>query len=332
MRPLAASSSCSTPAPGDSAEPRGFQHRATVFGLDVLSTRPLALLAGASARPSGRRLELSIRADAAALAWPKGADLISDERGRANEVCFRIEADPLAGYLFSGPTYGVHLLTADGRALQCVPAGAPEPVWQRFLLAQVLPFAAVLQGFEVFHASAVALNGSAVCFAGPSRSGKTSLAFELAREDGSFLADDVLALEHRDGRLLAHPGSPLAGIDHDEAARLSGARRAPHALARNEREVLVSLAGARAPLPLAATFFLERRGDGPEQPSFEPIRSAGTLLAGTFNLLVATPERLHRLLETAALIAGLRAETVVFGASVDATQLAGAILRRLERS
>ena len=57
-------------------------------------------------------------------------------------MIFRIEAHPEAGYLLSGREQGAHLLSADGRQLRCAPEGSPDNVWQRLLIAQVLPFAA----------------------------------------------------------------------------------------------------------------------------------------------------------------------------------------------
>ncbi len=194
--------------------------RATVFGLDVWADIPLSFLQGASARATGRSIDLSGRAGGAeALGWPEGAELISDQLEPDGTASFRIESHPEAGYLLWGPSYGAHLLSTDGRRLRCAPGDAGEEAWQRLLIAQVLPFAAVLNGLEVFHASAVVIDGQAVAFVGPSRSGKTSLALELCRHGASFLADDVLALE-RDGTVLVgHPGTPVAGLDHAEAER-----------------------------------------------------------------------------------------------------------------
>ena len=85
----------------------------------------------------------------------------------------------------------------------------------------MLPFAALLQGLEVFHASAVVQGGEAIALLGPSRAGKTSLALELCARGASFLADDVLALETREDALFAHPGSPVAGValEHERGRR-----------------------------------------------------------------------------------------------------------------
>jgi hypothetical protein len=305
---------------------------ATAFGLDVQSEIPLSCLEGSSARPSGRVLSISVQAgDAAKLDWPESAELVCDERRPDGSEIFRIEAHPEAGYLISGPEYGAHLLSADGRRLQCAPGGRREGAWQRLLIAQALPFAALLQGLEVFHASAIVHRGEAIAFLGPSRAGKTSLALELCRRGAGFLADDVLALESSAEGLLAHPGTPVAGVDHAEAERmrkLDGYSQKKIVMV-NAREQLVQMSGVAEPMPLATLFFLDRRADGPEHPRFEPTADAQLLLTATFNFVLATPERLRGLLDACALAARLRVERIVSGPATDASELGAAVEQRL---
>ncbi len=307
--------------------------RATVFGLDVSSEIPLSFLEGSSAGPTGRALGISAQAaDAMKLDWPESVELICDQRDLDGSVIFRIEAHPEAGYLVSGPKHGAYLLSADGRQLRCAPEGCPDDAWQRLLIAQVLPFAALLRGLEVFHASAVARHGEAVAVLGPSGAGKTSVALELCHLGADFLADDVLALEVRDGELLVHPGTQIAGLDHAEARRLekAGKPRREKVAAVNERERLLRMRGAAEPAPLAALFFLDRRSDGPPSPRFEPVEDAQWLLSATFNFVLTRPERLRGLLEVCALAARLRVERIVAGPDVDATLLASAVERRMD--
>ena len=63
------------------------------------------------------------------------------------------------GYRVHADGFGSFLISRDGRRVLL----APEPVeawrWQRLLTAQVLPIASLLQGLELFHASAVELDG-----------------------------------------------------------------------------------------------------------------------------------------------------------------------------
>jgi serine kinase of HPr protein (carbohydrate metabolism regulator) len=47
-----------------------------------------------------------------------------------------------------------------------------------------------------------------VAIAGPSGSGKSTLAIELLRRGWPLFADDVLTLDHTEGAVRAHPGTP----------------------------------------------------------------------------------------------------------------------------
>ncbi|HTA16033.1 MAG TPA: hypothetical protein VK781_14345 [Solirubrobacteraceae bacterium] len=307
----------------------------TVFGVDLHAEVELPFLSGALASPTGRRLKMRV-ADSDHVGdsgWLAGAALLCDQREADGSVAFQIEAHPDAGFRIWGPAHGVHLLSGDGRRLSSFPNGSPPEAWQRLLVAQVLPFAATLQGLEVFHAGAVVLDGRALALAGPSGAGKTSVAVELCRQGADFLADDVLALERSDGELLAHPGAPLAGIDHAEMQRLSGLdARPPHeTLAVNARERLVRMPSVSSPVALGGLFFLERLPDGPPEPRFEPLSDAQPLLMATFNFVLSTPQRLLGLLEVCALVAQHRVERVLFGPTSDASQVGTAIRRRLDR-
>ena len=304
---------------------------ATAFGLDVACETPLRFLHGASAKATGRTLALSTHPDDAARElWPADAELICDERLADGSVSISIERDAQAGYLIAGPAYGAHLLSADGTRLRCFPEGRPVEAWQRLLIAQVLPFAALLRGLEVFHASAVLRGRQAIAILGPSGAGKTSLALELCRLGSDFIADDVVALERSGEGLLAHPGSPLASINRAAANedRLASVEF-EGVVAADEREQLVEMRGATEPAALGALFFLDRRPDGPETPQFQPSADAINLLAATFDFVLATPERLVTLLDVCARAARLQVELIRSGPASTAAQLAGAIEQRL---
>jgi hypothetical protein len=318
--------------PSGSPARNGRAVQSTVFGLEVRSEAPLSFLEGAATTPVGRTLELSVHdGDTTKLDWPRSAELVCDERQPDGSVIFQIEAHAEAGYKISGPEYGTHLLSAAGRRLLCVPEGRPHDAWQRLLIAQVLPFAALLQGLEVFHAGAVVCEGQATAFLGPSGIGKTSVALELCRRGASFLTDDVLALETGAEKPLAHPGTPLAGLAHAEARRLDQAgvgQRRGEIVAVNDRERLVRMRPAE-PAPLGALFFLDRRSDGPSRPRFESAADAQTLLSATFNSVLTGPERLRGLLDVCALVARHRVERIFVGPDVSAAQLATAVQERL---
>jgi hypothetical protein len=311
---------------------------ATVFGLDVHTEQHIALLGESRARATGRDLRLHL--DDGSPPRPGTAAVLCDERTPSGSVSFRIEAHPDGGYLIWGPGYGHHLLSADGCEARCFPGEDSDGEWQRLLIAQVLPFATLLRGFEVFHASAVVIDDHAIVLLGPSGAGKTSLALELCRLGADFLADDVLALEIDERGLLAHPGTPVAGIDRAQMERLRAKERhsapgqlfAPAVLMANDRELLVPMSGASAPVPLGALFFLDRRQDGPAQPCLLPVEDPRMLLSATFNFVLRGAERLQRLLEVCSLAATCPVERIDVNASVEATCVGEKIIERMSAS
>lgn len=308
----------------------------TVFGLDVSANVGLPFLPEDGTGSTGRALELLVDEHAGTTtAWPRGAEIVCDQREGDGNVGFRIEADPKHGYLIRGPRYGSHFLSRDGRQAIVVPEGAPDGCWQRLLIAQVLPFAAALQGLEVFHASAVATPLGAVAFLGPSGAGKTSLAVELCHTGAEFLADDVLALEREGETLIAHPGTAAAAVDAADIEALCrarcGTRSSPmgDVLRSHEHERLVHVRSRGGPTRLAAMFLLEPRSRVATRPRFLPLRDARALLASTFNSVLVDGERLARLLDVCATAARGRVERVVAGTGGSPAQLALAVTRRL---
>ncbi len=264
------------PASRQPTAPRGV--RATAFGLDVRSEIPLPFLSGSTARPTGRVLEISGCDDGTAkLDWPEHAELVCDERQPDGSVIFRIEAHPEAGYLISGPQYGAHFLSADGRRLQCAfPGGRSE----RRLAAAADRAGAALRRAPARarglpcqrrrHRGRAQSRSSA-----PRAPARPRWRSSSAVGEPSFLADDVLALELREDGLLAHPGTPVAGVDHAEA-RAARTDRGQTAARRSWRSTPASrscaCAGAAEPAPLAALFFLDRRADGPERAALRADR------------------------------------------------------------
>jgi hypothetical protein len=308
--------------------------RATVFGLDVHSDRPLPFLQGSGTGPTGRRLDISLLAEDEDLRWPDGAELISDQRDPNGDVSFQIERSAENGYRIWGPEYGSTVVSDDGRRLRGKLAEGGIDAWQRMLVAQGLPFAAALNGLEVLHASAVTVGGEAIALTGRSGAGKTSLALALCRNGALFLADDVLALERAEERLIAHPGTPVVAVDRAEAQRLRRAAEVDErgALAVNSRERIEPAPASGEPVPLRTLIFVDRRPDGPPAPRFEPAADAPALLASTFNLVLAEPGRLATLLDVCALLARGRVERVIAGPAVGPAELAAAIGQRIGAS
>jgi hypothetical protein len=286
--------------------------RTTAFGLDVYASPAPGVLAGALAWPTSRWLDLRVDPLASeADDWPSDARPVGIQRDEHGEVRFTVAAHDRAGYRLAGDDYGEHVLSRDGLRLRSAPLGAYDEDWQRFLIAQVLPFAATVRGLEVLHAGAVVIGGRALLLLGASGAGKTTLALALTQLGAGFLADDAVALERAGERLLAHPGTPVAAVGRGWAERLLRIPTVP------------------APAPLGAVLCLERSADGPDVPCFEPLGDGAPLLASTFNLMLRDGERMSSLLEVCALAAKERVERVTAGPAVDPATLAGAIMERM---
>lgn len=300
-----------------------------MFGLDLQVPESLTWLAESGANPTGRPVELTVGAEADSE-WLEDATPISDERTEDGGVLFQITRGE-RGYGFSGPRYGTAIVSPGASRVWGAPGDGGMEDWQRFLIAQVLPFASVLRGLEVFHASAVTVDGGAVAFLGPSGAGKTSIAMALCRLGASFLTDDVLAIERDGGRLLGHPGAPVAGVATEEAERLRSRRSLDSStlLSSDPREAMVRVWPARDPAPLNAIFVLDRRPEAPPEPRFEPVTEPQVLLSATFNLVLLEGPRLEALLDVCSLAAGGMVERVVVGRGTDASSLAAALFERV---
>lgn len=228
------------------------------------SERPLAIEVGPAARLDERRVGERIF-----------------ELHDAGALAHAIERTD-GGYRFLVRGAGLYELSGDGRLVRTSPVTGSSRAWRRYLIGQVLPFAAVLQGLEVLHASAVEIGGRVVAISGPSGLGKSTLALLLHDGGAGFVTDDVLAVELRGGRVVAHPGLGLAKVRRPAGEGFAEVRRAVRTI--------------EEPLPLG-TFCLLERAAGDELEVREVPAEPRHLLGSTFNLLVATPERLGSQLE-----------------------------------
>ncbi len=118
--------------------------------------------------------------------------------------------------------FGSFRLAANGQAIDCQPKPLPPWLWQKFLVGQLLPLAALRQGLQLIHAAAVVIGGGAVLVLGTSGAGKTTSCLLLVQRGASFLADDVAAVEIREGQPFVHPGSALANVDERALKLVSG--------------------------------------------------------------------------------------------------------------
>jgi hypothetical protein len=256
-----------------------------------------------------------------------------DRRLVDGSVGLSVTCDDDIGFRVWAPRHGCYLVSPDGRRVLAAPPAGPAWRWERLVLAQVLPLAAVLRGLELLHASAVVLAGRAVAFLGGSGAGKTTLAGRIAARGAPLVSDDVLALETVGPHVQAHRGSTVARIDPRELRSLTPAERRMlgPVLVRGEK-CHVALAPSPDRLPLGLTYHLVRHADAPGV-QIVPIRpyDPALLLGSAFLTYLTTAERLRRQLECYAAVAGTTPlHQVRAGAGATSADVADAVLRHAE--
>ena len=176
---------------------------------------------------------------------------------------------------------------AEGRVF-CVPVPGTSPQAVRDLyLNQVMPLIRGQQGEIVVHASAAAVAGEALGFAGATGRGKSTLAAAFASAGMPFLSDDGITLTRADGRYLAWPNRPSFRLWQDSQEAIGAWRAGDNG--EGDEKVRVE-ANAAVPfqaeaLPLRILYFLGP-GDAPV-PSFEvvpPRRALAELMNHAFLL------------------------------------------------
>lgn len=281
-----------------------------MFGLSVTAPFNLAGIPAETAAPGPGRpfaLRLTPRADILAHRPSDGCERLSDMRDPAGRSLIRVDRHPKAGTFMMLRGQGAFRIAADARSADLAPIPRAAWRWQRVLIGQVLPFAALLNGLEVLHASAVEIGGSAVAIVGGSHAGKSTLAAHWVAGGATLVADDVVALEPTTaGPPTVHPGPPLLSV-REGTRKLMG----NDAIDRLGRTIGADDAGARIavdnhrtdPLPLGG-LVLVRRDDGRRRLDvrLQDAPDPRLILGSTFNLVVRAPERLTTHLDLAARI------------------------------
>jgi hypothetical protein len=260
------------------------------FGLALRSNFEIVGMPSATQGLPARSVELRRESplDLRRITWAGTPRLVAEMRGQDGLVGARIEHDPSAGFLIQDDLLGSYLLSTDGRVVRCFPGPVEPWRWQRFLIAQVLPFTAVVRGMETIHASAVALGDRAVAFVGPSGAGKTSLSTLLMLRGARLITDDVVAMEPDGSRMRMAPGAPLINLRRSEAARLGAhdRERLGRIVGADQESLRLVVRRDPRPLPVSAVYFLERSATGTES-EIAPLAAPDPrlLLTSTFHLV-----------------------------------------------
>lgn len=232
-------------------------------------------------------------------AWsPTDPQRILEETFEGDEPARSIDFDAEQGYRLFARHFGLALITRDGSSVLCAPPGATDWSWQRFLVGRVLPWTALARGIEVFHASAVAIEGRAIAFIGVTGGGKTSMALQLMARGAGFITDDVLAIEIGKGGPLGHPGANITAVrpavkaclSEDEWGRLG--TDLGHSV-----KTYVEVEREPSRLPIEAIYFL---APASASAAIDDEVEPRELLAATFITSIPDPARLAGLLDLCA--------------------------------
>jgi hypothetical protein len=304
------------------------------FGLALAGS--LALESVVSTRPSRRPdtwVELASRAAVDRL-WRKADPRTLLERRLVDgRVGLSVDRDHEIGFRVWAPRHGCYLVSPDGRRVVAAPPAGAAWRWERLVLAQVLPLAAVLRGKEILHASAVALAGRAVAFLGGSGVGKTTLAGRIVAHGAHLVTDDVLAIDVVGKVVRAHRGGAVVRIDPQELRAMTpGERDAIGPVRTHAEKWHVAPALSPAQLPLGLTYHLVRPAavGGVEIVAVRPYDPA-LLLGSAFLTYLTDPSRLQRQLEVCSAIAeSTPLYQVLAGARASAAQIAEAVRTHAE--
>jgi hypothetical protein len=309
---------------------RSGRWRSRAFGLEIEGNFPAPGLPRSTAGPSGPRTRVELATpDELDRDWPTDeAERLVEEFMGGRTAARTIDRHPGAGYRLYARHFGLARISREGARVVCAPPDVAPWRWQRFLVGRILPWASLLRGNEVFHASAVRLGDGAVAVIGPSGAGKTSIAVQLVLRGAGFLTDDVLALERTGGEVLAHPGASIASVRPSERDAIPRASwRALGSVLGHHEKTYVELPREAEPWPLRAIYYLVPGEDAPTGEIAPMAPDPRQLLASTFVLSVRTPERLRNQLDVCADLARTaRAYTATVDPRMGAATLAEAIL------
>jgi len=200
---------------------------------------------------------------------------------------------------------------------------------EHLLLDQAVPRILGHFGHLMLHASAVEVDGRALCFVAPSGAGKSTLAAMLAATGRRVLADDVVRVDLADSGVVIHPGYPSLRLWADSALFLRPGQVVNHARMAEYSSKRVYRLGEESSgfgtCALAALILLSDRdgdhGATPHLRSLPPAAALMRLMAQSFALHVGESRMLRdRLRRMAAVCTVSQPRELVFARDYAARQ------------
>lgn len=211
-------------------------------------------------------------------------------------------------YVVRFPDLADFTISLDRRTVTCAPApDVTDEAIAHLYFNQIVPLVMGCDGDLVLHASAVAVDGQAIAFLGPSRRGKSTLAAAFAHAGRPFLTDDGLILDPEAEAYFVRPRAPILRLCPDsEAAIFQTEEIAPSANAKKAKiSARLELPFHDQPVPLAAIFLLrEPQGlERTEMVRLSPPVALSELLKHSFILDVEHRRRVEDLFDRLATVA-----------------------------
>jgi hypothetical protein len=261
------------------------RHHYCAYGVQIASDRPLQLPERRG--HSLRRLEIVHRDGAD---FPQLAPPLDEDALQPSWYQYAFLPDGSAYARWNG--VGEFHVDCDGRRMTCRPfERASAESFHVYMLGQALSCALIKQGLEPFHATAVAVNGTAVAFVGGNGFGKSTLAAAFVQRGFPLLTDDMLVIDEVAGRLLGYPGPPRLKLFPQMARRLLAATADAGPMNGGTQKRILPLpdgSSCRTPLPLRTIYALAAprqtaRRSGVETELLQPRAAFVELLRATFN-------------------------------------------------
>jgi hypothetical protein len=194
--------------------------RYQVYGLLLSSEMALPELMSAAETQPKRRADLRVRLARRGEVLPSPSHWLMSWTLPTGELWLSIAKDAW-GYLLRFPELADFAVDPDGREIVCLPVPEiPPHTMRHLLLDQVLPLVLTIRGRRALHATAVLTPAGVCAFAGPTGTGKSTLAASLLLAGYPVLGDDCLVLEERDGQILATPAYPGLRLREDTLTAL----------------------------------------------------------------------------------------------------------------
>lgn len=153
-----------------------------------------------------------------------------------------------------------------------------------YLLGPIMGFVMRLRGMVCLHASAIAIDNSAIAVVGPMGSGKSTTAAAFSKQGFSILAEDVVTLDDRRDHFLIRPAYPCIRLWPASVNALYGSESYLPKLTPNWNKCYLDLTERprqfqREALPLAAIYVLSERRDDADAPFVDSVDRAEGLMS-----------------------------------------------------